>query len=104
MSSIERQLSAYEPSEMMFIGHGIHQDLNVLLEATGKRIDGDSAVIDTMRLERAYSRRVNGKSRNLGDICEDLDIPYYASHKMHNAGNDAFFAMAIFAEMCCLPD
>jgi hypothetical protein len=104
MSSIEGQLSAYEAWEMVFIGHGIHQDLKVLEEATGARIEGNSPVVDTMKLERAYSRRVNGKSRSLGDICEDLDIRYYAPEKMHNAGNDAFFTMAIFIEMCCLPD
>jgi hypothetical protein len=103
MESILVQLSRYEPDELVFVGHGINTDLRIL-EATGHRIQTGALVLDTMRIERAYSRRVNGKFRNLGAICDELDIPYYAERKLHNAGNDAFFNMAIFAEMCCVED
>jgi hypothetical protein len=102
METILVQLSRYEPDELVFVGHGIDTDLKILEEATGHRIQTGGLVLDTMRIERAYSRRVNGKFKNLGAICDELDIPYYAERKLHNAGNDAFFVMAIFSEMCCV--
>ena len=72
--------------------------------------DGDVVLVghcmtqDLQRLEGAFSGRVNGQRRSLGDICEDLEIKYFAARKLHNAGNDAFFTMAVFAHMCCVAE
>jgi hypothetical protein len=89
--------------EVVLVGHCMTQDL-VRLVGMGVILSEEMAVIDTGNLERAFSGRVNGQRRSLGDICEDFEIKYFAKKKLHNAGNDAFFTMAVFAHMCCVAE
>jgi hypothetical protein len=95
---VQELLERYE-GEVVLVGHCMTQDLE-RLEGMGVCL-GEVMVLDTGSLERAAFGRVNGQRRSLGDICEDLDIKYFAVRKLHNAGNDAFFTMAVFAQMCC---
>jgi DNA polymerase III epsilon subunit-like protein len=88
--------------EVVLVGHCMTQDLQ-RLQVMGVALR-EEMVIDTGSLERAFSGRVNEQRRSLGDICEDLDIKYFAARKLHNAGNDAFFTMAVFAHMCCVAE
>jgi len=48
----------------------------------------------------SHMSRVNGRKVSLESMCEELEVPYYRQDKLHNAGNDAFFTMAAFLEMC----
>lgn len=99
---IQNLLDRYEEEEVVVVGHCLTQDLQ-RLEEMGIEL-GERMVLDTGSLERVFFGRINGQRRSLGDICADLDIKYYAPRKLHNAGNDAFFTMAVFAEMCCVSD
>ena len=92
----------WNDGDVVLVGHCMTQDLQ-RLEGMGVVLR-EAMVIDTGNLERAFSGRVNGQRRSLGDICEDLDIKYFAAKKLHNAGNDAFFTMAVFAHMCCVAE
>jgi hypothetical protein len=100
VKKVQSIFDSYAPNDVMMVGHNMAKDLDKL-ESLGLALPD---VFDTANIERAFSRRVNGSKRKLERICEDLDIPYYRQDKMHNAGNDAFFTMAIFSEMCCTAD
>ena len=90
----------YGDDEVVLVGHFMQNDLK-LLEELGVDIPEDVTIFDTASLERAWSARINGPIRSLEDLCEEFEVPYYQRHKLHNAGNDAFFTIAIFSEMCC---
>jgi hypothetical protein len=101
IDAIADMLEQYGDEEVKIVGHNMSGDLNKL-EEKGLDTSAYDDWFDTSNLERAYSRRVNGRKYKLGKVCEDLDIRYYRENKLHNAGNDAFFTMAIFAQMCCV--
>ena len=73
------------------------------LQDWGVNIPTGAGMVDTACLERAYSGRVNGRKVSLQGLCEGLEVKYYRRDKLRNAGNDAFFTMAAFIEMCCVP-
>jgi DNA polymerase III epsilon subunit-like protein len=98
---VKELFARYGEQEMVLVGHCMTQDLR-RLEEMGIEL-GERLVLDTGNLERVYCGRVNGQRRSLREICEHLDIKYFAPWRLHNAGNDAFFTMAVFAKMCCLP-
>lgn len=100
VESVNNILNRYPTDQIVIVGQFISQDKDKL-EDIGVEIDEDILVFDLSNLDRAYDERVNGRRRSLREICEDLDIPYYRPDKLGNAGNDAFFAMACFSEMCC---
>jgi len=97
---VQGTLDQYNAEDVVVIGHYFSLD-RTRLEDAGVDIDEDTVTFDTAGLERAWSRRVNAHRRSLRSICESMEIPYYREDKLGNAGNDAFFAMAIFSEMCC---
>jgi len=92
--------SKYNDGEVVLVGHFMQNDLKLLGELEIE-IPESVRIFDTGSLERAWSGRVNGNRKSLEDLCEQFEVPYYQRHKLHNAGNDAFFTMAIFSEMCC---
>jgi hypothetical protein len=100
VESVNNILNCYPTDQIVIVGQFISQDKDKL-EDIGVEIDDDILVFDISNLDRAYEGRVNGRRRPLREICEDLEIPYYRRDKLGNAGNDAFFAMACFSEMCC---
>jgi hypothetical protein len=97
--TVQAVLDRYEPDEVVLVGHLMGNDLR-RLEEWGVVLDEEIDVLDTAGLERVYMSRVNGRKVSLESMCEELDVPYYRSDKLHNAGNDAFFTMAAFLEMC----
>jgi hypothetical protein len=98
---VQETLDRYYVDDVVLLGHYFSFDRTKLDDA-GVDIDRDIMTFDTADLERAWSRRVNGRRKSLRRICEGLDIPYYRKDKLGNAGNDAFFSMAIFSKMCCI--
>ena len=100
VESVNDLLSRYPADQIVIVGHFVSQDQEKL-EDIGVEIDDDTLVLDISNLKRAYDERVNGRRKSLREICEDLEVPYYRRDKLGNAGNDAFFAMACFSEMCC---
>jgi DNA polymerase III epsilon subunit-like protein len=98
---VQETLDRYDAEDTVLVGHYFSLD-QARLEEAGVEIDEDIVTFDTANLERAWSRRVNGRRTSLKSICEKMEVPYYRENKLGNAGNDAFFSMAIFAEMCCL--
>ena len=103
VNTVNRLLSMYHWKELVIVGHHMRNALHRLRDV-GIGIDRRATLFDTAGLERAWSRRVNGRRRNLRDICDELEIPYYRADKMNNAGNNAFFVMAVFKEMCCVEE
>lgn len=101
IESVQSTMDVYHSDQIVFVGQFLSRDID-RLEAAGIDFPEDMTWFDVANLDRAYEERVNGRRRGLADICEDLDIPYYRADKIGNAGNDAFFAMAVFAEMCCI--
>ena len=100
VKSINDILNRYPTDQIVIVGQFISKD-KAKLEDMGIEIDDDMLVFDISNLERAYEQQVNGRRRSLREICENLEVPYYRRDKLGNAGNDAFFAMACFSEMCC---
>jgi len=98
---VQETLDRYDAEDTVLLGHYFSLD-QARLEEAGVEIDEEIVTFDTANLERAWSRRVNGRRTSLRNICEKMEVPYYREDKLGNAGNDAFFSMAIFAEMCCL--
>jgi len=94
-------LNRYDAEDIVLLGHYFSLD-EARLEEAGVEIGEDIVTFDTANLERAWNRRVNGRRKSLRSICEKMDVPYYREDKLGNAGNDAFFAMAIFSKMSCL--
>lgn len=103
IESVRRQLENYDAGEMVIVGHHMGSALHRLRDI-GLDIDKNVPLFDTAGLERAWSGRVNGRRQKLMELCEKMDIPYYRRDKMNNAGNDAFFIMAVFNKMCCSLD
>ena len=99
MQIVQETLERYDADDVVLLGHYFSLD-QARLEDAGVEIDENMVKFDTANLERAWSRRINGRRRSLRSICGQLDIPYYREDKLGNAGNDVFFAMAIFAKMC----
>lgn len=95
-------LDRYEYDEIVLVGHMLSNDL-IRLKELGIQLPEDIEVFDTANLERAFMGRVNGQKVSLERMCEELEVAYYRRDKLHNAGNDAFFTMASFAKMSCLP-
>jgi hypothetical protein len=101
VKSLQSILDSYP--QVAVVGQFCSRD-KTILEDIGLYFNPTIQIFDTANLDRAYTRQWNGARRSLRTICEDLEIPYYRPDKLDNAGNDAFFAMAIFAEMCCVSE
>jgi hypothetical protein len=100
VESIQNTLDNYPEDQVIVVGQFLSQDLTKL-ESIGIEIEPE-IMFDTANLERVHSERVNGRRKGLKEICEEFEIPYYRPDKIGTAGNDAYFAMACFSEMCCI--
>jgi len=98
---MQSMLDRYANDEIVLVGHLCRNDLS-RLDELGIQLPEGIQVFDTADLERAFMGRVNGQKVSLQRMCEELEVAYYGQDKLHNAGNDAFFTMASFAEMCCV--
>jgi hypothetical protein len=102
LETVQGVFNRYHPEDIVVIGHLMVNDL-IRLQEWGVDLHPSIEMLDTASLERAFMGRVNGRKVSLEKMCEELEVPYYRSDKLHNAGNDAFFTMAAFLEMCCVP-
>jgi len=100
IASINKKLSCYPAEQIALVGQFISRDLRKLREL-GVEIPVEWPVFDVANLDRAVFQTVNGRRRGLGVICDDLEVRYFRPDRLGNAGNDAWFAMAAFAAMCC---
>jgi len=101
IASINKMLSCYPSEQIALVGQFLSRDLRKLREL-GVEIPVEWPAFDVANLDRAVCRAVNGRRRGLGVICDGLEVSYFRPDKLGNAGNDAWFAMAAFAAMCCL--
>jgi hypothetical protein len=99
---VQALFDQYGDDEIVIVQHRMTDDLK-RLEELGIKLPQDVEVFDIAGLERAYMNRHDGLTISLARICEELNVPYYSRKKLRNAGNDAFFVMASFSGMCCLP-
>jgi len=100
VASINKLLSRYPSEQIAVVGQFLSRDLRKLREL-GVEIPRTWPAFDVANLDRAACGAVNGRRRGLGVICEELEVRYFGPERLGNAGNDAWFALAAFAAICC---
>jgi hypothetical protein len=98
IQSIQAVFKQY-PS-VTLVGHFLSRDRSIL-ESVGLDVSMCTHSFDISNLGRVF--KGVPRRRALEDMIEDMEINYYHPNKLGNSGNEAFYIMAIFARMVCLP-